>query len=146
MAKSVTTIMLAKDRVAEMREVKARAERWAGRPLSWGDFVALLMTVYEARGEVGGVDRGIPVAEMHQDVPLSEEELAAAGWEEIPVPPSLREAQATAGQLPPQAPGIPITLSEEDQERIAELVAKKVIERLTEVLGPNTNPSNQTNS
>ena len=112
MAKSITTIMLAKDRVAEMREIKARAERWAGRTLSWGDFVGILLTVYEARGQV---------AEMHQDVPMSEGELAEAGWAEMP-----------------------LTLSEADQERIAELVVEKLIERLIGVLEPNTNPSNQT--
>ena len=106
MAKSFTTIMLDKDLVSRMRELKERVEGWTDRSMSWGAFIGMLLAVYEARGEPSV--RGTSVAEMQRGVPMTEEELHEAGFESFP--------------------GLPVTLNERDKERIAEMVAEKISE------------------
>lgn len=90
--------------LAELRNVKSEWENRAGRKFRWGDFLMMLLTLQQG---VAGV------AEMGQEhEPATQEELDSLGVE-------LEEW-----------PGIPITLSEQDQERIAELITEKVVNRL----------------
>ena len=88
-----------------MRDIRSRIEEWTGRSMSWGDFIKVLLAVYEARTP----ETWAQVAEMGSGKPMTEEELEEAGVEELP--------------------GLPITLSEEDRDRIAELVVEKLKEQ-----------------
>ena len=100
-----TTIMLGKELVTRMREIRTRIEEWTGHSMSWGDFIKVLLAVYEARTP----ETWPQVAVMGSGKPMTEEELEEAGVEEIP--------------------GLSITLSEEDRDRIAELVVEKLREQ-----------------
>lgn len=104
MPKEFTTIMLDKKLVAQMREIRSRVEAWTDQRMSWGGFIKLLLAVYEARQP----DTSDQVAEMQAGRPMTDQELADAGVEELP--------------------GLPITLTEEDRDRIAALVVKKLKE------------------
>ena len=105
MARKFTTIMLDKELVAQMREIRSRMEAWIGQKRSWGGFIKFLLAVYEAREpHTSG-----QVAVMESGKPMTAEELEEAGVEELP--------------------GLPVTLSEEDRDRIAELVVEKLREQ-----------------
>lgn len=97
-----TTVMVDRNLVTRMRGIRGRIEDRRGYKLSWGDFIKVLLAVYEARES--GI--GSQVAEMRGDKPMTDEELDEAGIESFP--------------------GLPVTLSEQDQEKIAELVAQKI--------------------
>ena len=89
-----------------LEQLKRQVEHELGRSLVWGDFLLILAGL---QGEVG------------QDMVAH-----------------LREGESTAQGAPEEAtteswPGLPIVLSPEDQERIAELVAAKVYRRLRRV-------------
>lgn len=115
MAKQFTTIMMDKETVSQMRELKASVERWTGRSLSWGDFIKVLLAVYQARTDPRA-GPGVLMAEMHQGKPMSEEELAEAGWE----PDDQLTLQLGA------ALGKEVSLSRASCEAVAELVAEKL--------------------
>lgn len=87
-------------------EKKGEAERILAKRLDWGDFLMLLANLKPVSQIVG-----YPVAGLHdsEGKPLSNNEMAEANVEEFP--------------------GLPVTLTEEDQERIAELVASKLAQR-----------------
>ena len=114
--KDYTTIPVERSQLEQLQAVRESMGQQASRSLRWGDFLGLLLAY---RDQVLAGSRGEEeplIAHMAQDddEPLTEEQLEAMG--------------ITA------YPGLPVTLSDEDQERIAELVVEKLMRRLEPLL------------
>ena len=110
--KEFTSIPVERPQMEQLQAVKAQLQDGAGRPLRWGDvFTALLAIREQAMANVPEPESAM-VAHMAQDDEraLTPEELEAMGVVEVP--------------------GLPITLSDEDRDRIAELVVDKLLKRL----------------
>ena len=115
------SIWIELDKLAALRAVKAEWERRSGGSFRWGDFLMMLITLHEAPG-AGIEEEQVPVAEMHQDEPLTDEQLAAMGVQ--PDDAMTLEMAALAGTK--------ADLSEGTIEALATKVAERVLGQLEE--------------
>lgn len=111
--KDYTSIGIERPQFLELEGVKNEWEGKAGRGFRWGDFLMMLLTLRDMERGAQDLHSHGELVEMGQDQPASEED---EGEFEIE-----------------QFPGLPITLSEEDRDRIAERVAEKLATHLEEL-------------
>ena len=115
--RNYTSIGVEKPQFEELRTIKARWEKRAGRRFYWGHFLMMLVTLQEVPEE------SIHTVEMRQgteEEPPSPEQLKETGVEYNP------EMTREVAQL--MDPGA--ELSEAEIEAIAERVAEKVVAKL----------------
>ena len=107
------------EQLAELKALKVAWEQRARQKFTWGDFLTMLVTLHQPSPSRDPQD--VQYVEMHHDEePLTEKQLAEAGWERDDAF-TLQVASTFGGRA---------SLSDDTIERIAELVAAKVVDRL----------------
>ena len=110
--KEFTSIPVERPQLEQLQAAKEQMQEQAGRTLRWGDVFTALLAFRDQAFAGDGEPSGVLMAEMRQDGhrALTPAELEAMGVELLP--------------------GLPMTLSDDDCERIADLVVDKLLKRL----------------